>query len=313
MGGAIRALRHPRHAPGQPRRHELDRGRVDRTLGPVGFAAHLARDLEPDEHQFAALGPEVGVVGRVDDDREVGARGPPAGRSTRCRDARGGSGTSRPTVAARPPAHAPAASTTTRDAMRPCDVSTPATRSPSITTRSTRQPPRNRAPSRRAAARNPEVVPAGSAYPEPGSYAATPMSSVRIPGTRRFEVRGLDEPRVDPDALLHRDVGAERGLERGRHELHEARPDEAAVADTDAVRPVEEVRLRRARRGASRSRGRSASGRSPDERPVAPAPTLARSTTRTSAPRRARWNARLAPWTPAPTMTMSAVVVTASC
>ena len=61
------------------------------------------------------------------------------------------------------------------------------------------------------------------------------MSSVPHPGHEALEVRGRDEPRVDPDPLLHRDVGAQRGLERGRHELHEPGPDEAAVAGADAV------------------------------------------------------------------------------
>ena len=44
----------------------------------------------------------------------------------------------------------------------------------------------------------------------------------------------------------------------------------------------------------------------PEERPVAAAPTAPRSRTVTRAPRRARWKARLAPWTPAPTMMTSA-------
>ncbi len=45
----------------------------------------------------------------------------------------------------------------------------------------------------------------------------------------------------------------------------------------------------------------------PDERPVAPAPTEPRSMMATRTPRRARWKARLAPWTPAPTTMTSAV------
>src|SRR5689334_13831043 len=52
---------------------------------------------------------------------------------------------------------------------------------------------------------------------------------------------------------------------------------------------------------------------SPLERPVAPAAATDRSTTTTRAPRDARWNARLAPWTPAPmTMTSAVSVMTPS-
>src|SRR5947207_4996108 len=48
----------------------------------------------------------------------------------------------------------------------------------------------------------------------------------------------------------------------------------------------------------------------PEDRPVAPPATDAASSTRTRTPRRARWNARLAPWTPAPTTMTSDVSTT---
>ncbi len=55
-------------------------------------------------------------------------------------------GTSTPAVRASAPAQAPAASTTTREPMRPASVSTPATASPSTATAWTRRPRTNRAP-----------------------------------------------------------------------------------------------------------------------------------------------------------------------
>src|SRR5947207_3299297 len=48
----------------------------------------------------------------------------------------------------------------------------------------------------------------------------------------------------------------------------------------------------------------------PEDRPVAPPATDAASSTSTRTPRRARWNARLAPWTPAPTTMTSDVSTT---
>ena len=79
------------------------------------------------------------------------------------------SGISSPASAAIPPAQAPAAFTTTGAAKGPRLVSTPVTRPPSTLIAVTSAPWTSLAPRSRAARMKPDVVPNGSAYPEPGS------------------------------------------------------------------------------------------------------------------------------------------------
>src|SRR6266508_6173589 len=106
---------------------------------------------------------------------------------------------------------------------------------------------------------------------------------------------------VQTCALPIFDVGPEVTGERRGHDLEVAGSHEAAVTGTDQVRPVPEVRERcpSEARLALQVVVRANEAR---RAAVAPAAITSRSSTRTRAPRRAKWKARLAPCTPAPTM-----------